>query len=81
MVDTMEQVPLTLRWYNYAANEYECRTDAPQTDEEAVQFIPQSPAAQGLYRAHRSIGTGVLEAMVAALDMHREAYPARRLTS
>ena len=36
-------------WYNFKTDDYDQR-QAPQTDEEAVQYISQNPAAQGLYR-------------------------------
>ena len=36
---------------------------APTTDDEAVLYIPQSVAAQGLYQCHRQLGRGILESM------------------
>lgn len=49
-------------WGNFVTGEYDYRA-MPQTDEEAVQYIPQWPAAQNLYRMHRERGLGISEAM------------------
>lgn len=56
----------TLHRYNYTTDEYDYR-DAPTTDEEAKRYLPQQPAAQGLFDCHREMGLGILEAMVEVL--------------
>lgn len=49
-------------WYNFAEHKYDA-IEAPQADEEAVKYIPQIQAAQGLYHVHRAMGKSILEAM------------------
>ena len=55
-----------LYWYNYETQEYVYR-DAPQNDDDAVKYLPQSPAVYGLYRCHRAMGASVLDAMIKTL--------------
>jgi len=51
-----------------ATPNYDSRRDrGPTTDEEARQYIPQLPAALGLYEVRRQMGDSVLDAMEATL--------------
>ncbi len=48
-------------WFNCKTGLHE--TGTPTTDEKALEFIPQSDAAQNLYLLHRKMGNSILEAM------------------
>lgn len=56
-------------WYNYDTGEYDWLDHAPETDEEAVKYIPDYAygAARGIYRCRRAMGDDVLHAMAEAL--------------
>ena len=54
-------------WHNYVTDEYDYN-DAPTTDEQAMQYIPQDPSALGLYKCHRKLGLPILEAMIRVLS-------------
>jgi hypothetical protein len=49
-------------WHNFQTGEADHR-EAPTTDEDAIQYIPQLEAAQRLYECLRLQGKGILEAM------------------
>ena len=49
-------------WNNFSTEEYDA-IDAPETDEEALDYLPQIPAARGLYRVHRAKGEDIIESM------------------
>jgi hypothetical protein len=49
-------------WHNYVTGEYDY-LDMPQTDEEALNYLPQYPAARMLYELQRSMGDSILNAM------------------
>ena len=49
-------------WYNFRTEEYDT-TDVPETDAEALDYLPQLPAARGLYRVHRAKGEDIIESM------------------
>ena len=49
-------------WFNYHTQEFEAR-DAPETAADALDCLPQIPAAQGLYRVHRAKGEDIMESM------------------
>jgi len=49
-------------WGNFVTGEHDYR-EAPTTDEEAVQYIPQETAVQNLYKLHRQMGLSPLEAL------------------
>jgi hypothetical protein len=53
-------------WWNYATEDYE-ENGEPVTDDKALQYLPQIPAAQGLYECHRKLGKSILEAMMETL--------------
>ena len=55
-----------LYWWSFKTEEHEYR-DAPTTDEEAMLYIPQIPAAQGLYQACRMQGHDILGSMAEVL--------------
>ena len=59
--------------HNYKTVHVDLR-EYPETDEEAVQYIPQDVAAQGLYQCHRELGRSVAEASgrVLAASLGRE---------
>ena len=54
-------------WHNYRTDKTEYRS-VPQTDAEAVEFIPQIPAAQNLYALRRKMGATISEAMIDVLS-------------
>lgn len=54
-------------WWNYVKGDYDWRK-APETDEEAVQYMPQQRDVICIYRCRRMLGDSVLEAMVYALE-------------
>lgn len=58
-----------MAWYNWKTNDYDYR-DAPQTDEEAKQYIRQDIASQGLYDLRREMGDDVLHAILYVLEAH-----------
>lgn len=49
-------------WGNFVTGGHDYRT-MPDADEEAVQYIPQWPAAQSLFKLYREIGLAVGDAM------------------
>lgn len=49
-------------WSNFVTGDHDYRTML-DTDEEAVQYIPQWPAAQSLFKLHREMGLTVEDAM------------------
>jgi len=55
-------------WYNYCTNSYELG-NAPQTDEEALRYLPQQLAVMGAYSCRRQLGETVLEAMLNVLKV------------
>lgn len=55
-------------WFNFKTNQYDELTTAPQTDAEAVLYISQEPAVQGLYRVLRKTGYSIQEAMLWVLS-------------
>ena len=54
-------------WRNRKTGETEFR-DMPETDEEAVKYIPQDETAQGLYVCWRNLGLEIDEAMINVLS-------------
>lgn len=64
MLETKTQ----MAWWDYAKEEYVWRTEGPQDDETALQYLPQYPAAKGLYEVRRELGDTILEAMIKVLD-------------
>lgn len=66
-------------WWNFATNTSET-IPGPLVDlspDEAAQYVPQHPAAQGLFRCHVGLGKSVPEALVATLSaaVGREPQP------
>lgn len=53
-------------WYNFATKEYE--DTIPVTDEKAMEFLPQIPAAQNLYKAYRESGKSIMWDIVLVLE-------------
>jgi len=47
-------------FHNYKTGQVDWR-EYPETDEDAVQYIPQSVAAQGMYVCHRELGRSIAE--------------------
>ncbi len=56
-------------WYNFKTGEFEFRTEAPSTDEEAIQYIGQDGGAQGMYRVLRAMGKSIPDAMLYILKV------------
>lgn len=54
-------------WYNYATGEYS-NVD-PTTDEIGAQYIPQSVAAQGLFKSYRLLGLSILQSIANVLSL------------
>ena len=54
-------------WYDYVVENYVYRTEGPQDDETALRFLPQLPAARGLYQVRRELGDSISKAMLATL--------------
>lgn len=55
-------------WFNFRTRQTDALYASPDTDEAAVQYIPQNAAAQGLYAVYRDQGKSVAEAMIAVLE-------------
>jgi len=56
--------------HNYKTGEIDYIADGnPITDEMAVQYIPQYPSAQNLYRLHRNLGKSVLQSMLEVMKI------------
>lgn len=54
-------------WTNQKTGEIECR-HAPDTDEDAILYISQEPAAQNMYVCYRELGLPITEAMINVLS-------------
>lgn len=63
-------------WHNYETGEREYR-DAPHTDEEALQLLPQNTAAKGLYEIYRLQSHTILNSMLKVLTACIEAHENR----
>ena len=61
-MDKQDIMPQLMWWHNYKTGEYDYR-ERPTSDEEAIKYIPQLDAAQGLYQCLREMGKDILEAM------------------
>lgn len=48
----------SLPWYNYTTNEYDWRI-TPETDQDALMYLPQLPIVQGLYKLYRASGESI----------------------
>ncbi len=48
--------------YNFRSGEYD-DIDAPETDDMALDYLPQLPAARRLYRVYRAKGEDIIESM------------------
>lgn len=59
--------PIQSTWYNFKTKEY-VYSDLPTTDEQAVEYIPQLQAAQGLYKCYRLMGNDIIESMIKVLE-------------
>ena len=53
-------------WWDYVEQKY-VRANAPTDDATALRFMPQLPAAKGLYQVRRELGDTILEAMAKTL--------------
>jgi len=51
----------TLYWYNYRTEKHEARQKAPA---DFSDYLPQIPAALGLYRAYQKVGDSPLAAFI-----------------
>lgn len=58
----------TQSWYNYKTGEWEER-DAPQTDEEAVNYIPQQAGVAMYHLLREYRGLSIPEAMLYVLSV------------
>lgn len=67
--NSFESKPLA-GWYNFITDEYDYRSSAPDTDEEAIKYIPNQDAARGLYRAYRAMGNNILDSMIYVLEKY-----------
>lgn len=63
----MDTNEMTLMWFDYTTNEYVPHS-GPMSEEDAQRFLPQHPAAQGLYRVYREMGDDTLNAMRKVLE-------------
>ena len=54
-------------WYNYVTGEYS--SVQPTTDEIGSRYIPQSVAAQGLFKSYRLQGLSVLQSIANVLSL------------
>jgi len=69
-------------WFNMKTGEFEYR-QAPSTDADCTQYIPQNPSAQALYKLYRVQGgltmmeamTNVLSACVGELAPFEPKFP------
>lgn len=51
-------------WFNFKKDDFVyLGKDHSFTDEEALEYLPQQPAATGLFKLHRKMGKSVTEAM------------------
>ena len=57
---------MNLLRYNFETDEYD-DVGAPDTDDEAKKYIPQSAAAQNLYELYRLQGDSILDASINVL--------------
>ena len=57
----------TSAWHNYATGETDY-IEEPTTDAQALQYLPQSTAAIGLYNCYRQLGQDILTAMANVLS-------------
>lgn len=58
---------IDMQWFNFKTCVFE-ESEGPQTDEEALQYIPDIPAARGLFQVHRLMGKSIEEAMAETLS-------------
>lgn len=62
-------------WYNYSKGEMEARL-SPPPQQQMIDFIPQVPAAQGLYETYLAMGKNHIEAarlvLEAVLDINQK---------
>ena len=58
---------MRMYWSNFVTGEADYR-EAPTTDEEAKQYIPQWPAALNLYDLRRQMGDSVMDALGGVLE-------------
>ena len=56
-MNKFETYKMGLSWYNYKKEKYEYLDEKP---EDYADYIPQIPAAQGLYRVHIAMGKSPL---------------------
>lgn len=56
----------TMQWFNFQTNEFDS-LEKPKTDEEAICYIPNIPAAHGLFKVHRMMGKSIEEALIETL--------------
>lgn len=68
---------LELRWFNYKTETYESLAGTPPI-ERIGEFLPQNPAAQGLYEVYRALGNAPLEAMRLVLQCVIDAYEGKK---
>lgn len=62
----MEEKDRRMYWSNFLTGGSDHRL-TPNTDEEAVQYIPQHPSAQNLYHLYREMSMSVIDAMTKVL--------------
>ena len=60
-------------WYNYVTGEY-VGFKRPETDEEAMQYIPQVDPALNIYRCYRELSDDSLHALVKTLEIAVKAW-------
>ena len=59
---------LPMAWYNYQTKKYDYFSGAPATDEQAVKYLPDNPAARGLFILWRKDGKSIEQAMINVLS-------------
>lgn len=55
-------------WHNFVTGETDYRESAPQTDEEAIQYLPQI-GGPGMFRILREQGLSINDAMLHVLKV------------
>lgn len=50
-------------WYNYTTREFDPVIKFPNTDEQAVQYIPDVPTVRGFYIKFRKNGLSIKESV------------------
>ena len=66
-VPSKKEETMMSNWYNYTTGKYE-PGDAPTTDEQAMQYIPQHPSVLALFQVYRKQDLSILDSMARVLS-------------